>query len=278
MKFEELEESLDLGEPINLFLFVYGPEEEDFYAYTDAETPIVLEGTPYYPNVISRGDINSSGTTDKRTLEISLPSDDPVAEMFRVYPPSYPMAVWVYQGHVGAEDFALQWSGKVLSCSRDGSLGAALTCEPSSVSMQRVGLRRHYQYMCPHVLYGDQCKANKAAATITVIPSAVSGRLLTLNTLISNPSHYAGGILEWENSEGRLEYRTILQVQTVGGSTQFTLSGVLRGATVGAMMLASKGCAHNLSACGSVHNNIPNYGGQPFIPTKNPLGRSSPFL
>lgn len=284
MKFNDVEVSEDLGEPINLYKFIYGPDPLDFYGYTDAEVRVIMDsdddgnGEPYHPVAIRRNDINSAGTTDKTTMEIELASNDPVAEMFRVYPPSYPVAVFIWQGHIGAEDFALSWSGRVLSASRDGKGGASLTCEPSSVSMQRVGLRRHYQYMCSHPLYGPQCKANKAASTATVYAETVSGRQITLGGLLTNGAQYAGGILEWVNAQGLTEYRTILTVTTADSKTVLTLSGIAREVEPGAPILASKGCNRTLTDCGGIHNNVPNYGGFPFIPTKNPLGRSTPFL
>ena len=278
MNFDNIERSADLGEPINLYKFTYGPEPEDCYNYTDYEQPLAFEGAAYYPRAISRGDINSSGTTDKSTLEIRIVNTDPVAEMFRVYPPSFPVSVIVWQGHAIAQEFTLQWSGKVLSCAREGSMEAALTCEPSSVSMQRIGLRRHYQYMCPHVLYGAQCRANKAAATSLVVTESVTGRVITLSGLLSNASQFAGGLLEWENEDGRSEYRTVLSVAAVAGKTVLTISGISRGLSAGQSANLSKGCAHTLTDCNGVHANGPNFGGHPFIPTKNPLGRTTPFL
>lgn len=278
MAFNDLEQSADRGEPVDLYKFVYGPEAEDCFRYTDYEAPLVLDGEIFYPTIIARGDINSAGTTDKSTLEVEMPTADPVAELFRVYPPSFPVGLQIWQGHATTKTFALQWSGKVLSCSRAG-LQASLTCEPSSISMQRIGLRRNYQYMCPHVLYGAQCKANKAAATVSLQVAVVSGRLLTLTGLLANAGEYAGGLLEWENTTTELkEYRTILSTATVAGKTVLTISAVARGVPTTPTVKASKGCAHTLQACNSVHNNAPNYGGQPFIPTKNPLGRSTPFL
>lgn len=278
MNFDQFESSADLGEPVNLYKFVYGPESEDFYAYTDAEQPLVFETVVYYPRVIARNDISSSGTTDKSTLTVTLPNTDAMAELFRVYPPSFPVSVILWQGHIGADDFALQFTGKVLSCSRDGETDATLTCEPSSVSMQRIGLRRNYQYMCPHVLYGDQCRADKAAATITASVGSVSGRQVVLTGLLTNEQQFAGGIAEWLNDQGLREYRTILRVEDIGGASRLTFSGIARDVEAGGSLALSKGCAHNLTACALVHNNVPNYGGQPYIPTKNPLGRTTPFL
>jgi hypothetical protein len=285
VSFDSMEVSVDLGEPINLYMFTYGPGDEDYYAYTDGESIYRLnvegENIVFEPRQVRRSDIQSSGTTDKTTLEINLLNTDPVAEMFRVYPPSFPVGVVVWQAHVGSTVAALLWSGKVLSCSREGALSATLTCEPSSVSMRRIGLRRSYQYMCPHALYsvGDGlCNASKAAATIMIIPESVTGRQVLLGTEIANQQQYAGGLLEWVNDEGRTEYRTVLSVALVGGKTQLTLTGIARGLNAGDMAPLAKGCAHTMTACGSVHNNTPNYGGQPFIPTKNPLGRTTPFL
>lgn len=278
MNFEDIETSVDLGEPVSLYKFIYGPKPEDFFGYTDAEQRLRLDDEFYRPNTIARDEITTSGTTDKTTMEISVTSDDPVAEMFRVYPPGYPVAVFIWQGHIGADDFALQWSGRVLSVARDGQGGASLTCEPASVSMQRIGLRRHYQYMCMHPLYGAQCRADKAAATTVVVPESVSGRQVTLAGNLANSAQYAGGIAEWVNEDGLTEYRTILAVDDLGGNTRLTLSGLARDIVPGTEIRASKGCNRTMSHCGSIHNNIPNFGGFPYIPTKNPLGRSTPFL
>lgn len=278
MSFASQETSIDSGEPIDLYVFTYGAGPTDFFAYTDAEDDFTWLGVEVFARQIEHDDIQSSGTTDKTTMEIRMLNTDPVAEMFRVYPPSFPISVIIYRGHVGSDDFLLQWSGKVLSCARDGALQARLTCEPSTISLRRIGLRRSFQYMCPFPLYGAECKANKAAATITVIPSVVESRKIVLDTVIANPPHYAGGIVEWVNTEGRTEYRTVLTVDVVGSTTELVVSGITRGLAVGDMFLLSKGCAHNMTACSTVHNNILNYGGQPYIPTKNPLGRTTPFL
>lgn len=283
MNFGEVESSRELGEPVNLYRFVYGPEPEDVLLYTDAEEPLVFAAyndvpEVYYPRTIARSDLNSSGTTDKSTLVVTMPNTDTLAELFRVYPPSFPVSVVLWQGHAIGDDFALQFTGKVLSCSRDGQTDAVFTCEPSSVSMQRVGLRRNWQYMCPHVLYGAQCRANKEAATITVNPASVTGRQVVLPGLLPNQNQFAGGLAEWANDAGLREYRTILKAEDIGGATRLTFSGIARDLETGVDLILSKGCAHNLTACALVHNNVPNYGGQPYIPTKNPLGRSTPFL
>lgn len=280
MSFEDFETSVDRGEPINLYQFTYGAGTNAKHCYTDAEQDYPFLGRTFLATPIDRGDINSSGTTDKSSLIVEMPQTEAVPELFRVYPPSYTVGLIIWQGHVGdlAKDFKVAWSGIVLSCTREGAAKAKLTCEPLSVSMQRIGLRRSYQYMCPHVLYGNQCRANKAAATVIAPAGAVAGRYVTLGTLLTNQEHFAGGIVEWVNQNDQPEYRTILSVDTAAGKTRLLLGGTPVGLFNGTELQISKGCAHNTDACSTVHNNILNYGGQPYIPTKNPLGRSTPFL
>ncbi len=84
-------------------------------------------------------------------------------------------------------------------------------------------------------------------------------------------------MLEWENANNQTEVRTILAVTEVSGRSRLTLSGVAPSMATGQNVRAVKGCGHVLSDCGNVHNNIPNFGGQPYIPLKNPLGRANPF-
>lgn len=280
MSFESVETSRDRGEPIQLYQFTYGPGELDKFCYTDAETNVPWGDLLFLSVPIERGDITSSGTTDKSSLVISLPQTEDIAELFRVYPPSFTVGIILWQGHadIPLSEYKVIFSGVVLSCAREGGLEAKLTCEPLSVSMQRVGLRRNYQYMCPHVLYGNQCRADKAAASTTSSVVSVTGRYVLLAGAVSEQHHYAGGLLEWLNGRAQMEYRTILSVDSVGGDTRLLLGGTPIDLDPGTAITMSKGCAHTTTACVEVHDNILNYGGQPYIPTKNPLGRFTPFL
>lgn len=279
MTFEYFENSEDLGEPINLFKFKYGPGASDVYCYTDAEEDVVFGGETYEAVPISRSDITSSGTTDKSTLEIDMDRRGPVPELFRVYPPSWTVTLIIWQGHLNDpnQDYKVLFSGIVLSCAREKGLVATLSCEPASISMQRIGLRRNWQYMCPHVLYGAQCRANKAAATSGHTTQSVNGRFVTLTSAPASVSQYLNGMVEWTTDTGRTEIRTILAIGTEGGYTKFTLSGVAQGLEAGQAINAVKGCGHVLSDCSGIHGNTPNFGGQPYIPLKNPLGWANPF-
>jgi hypothetical protein len=287
MAFLRLEGSRHQAQPTNLFLFVYGDGGKSYFAYTDAEQAITSgidgDGDPivYQPVPISRGSYTSSGTLDKSTIEIGIPQDLPLAELFRVYPPSQVVSLIIYQGHTNDPEgeYLACWSGRVLSCSREDN-EAKLSCEPISTTMKRPGLRRPYQYGCPHVLYGSECRANKSAATRTVTPIAIDGTVLTLPTnfdLTARKPKYLGGMVRWV-SDGDTVLRTILRV-TGANSNVLSLSGVISGLAAGAPVSVTLGCNHQAGVgpqpngdCHPLHNNIQNFGGQMWIPTKNPIG------
>jgi hypothetical protein len=92
-----------------------------------------------------------------------------------------------------------------------------------------------------------------------------------------DPSKYAGGMVEWRTVDGTLEIRTIIRIEN-GGLT-LLLGGPTRGLLIGADVDVILGCNHKagISAqpdgdCLPLHNNIQNFGGQPWIPFKNPIG------
>ena len=282
MTYPQLEASRAQGRPVELYYFRYGSDPAAFYAYTDSEDAVTIGGVTYNPVPLRRGNIVSSGSLDKSRLAVNLPLNTEIVELFRVFPPSQVVTLTIYSGHLSDPDadFYVVWVGRVLQCSRGGSNlpEAELTCEPSSTSMRRTGLRRNYQLSCPHVLYeqGDNlCNADKAAATITLATVTVTPNKISFalgwNAAIP-VTKYLGGIVTWPGLFFT-EYRSILRI---GQLVNLTLSGPTTGLNPGDSVDVSLGCNRLVSDCENLHNNIVNFGGQPFIPTKNPI-RTNPF-
>lgn len=279
MAFGTYQSSRRRGRPVDLFLFTYGPDPADYYAYTDHEQQIVFGGITYIPATIGRDGIKASGTLDKSQMTVSTSVDTEVAELFRVYPPSRIVTLVIREGHLNDPDadYPVIWAGRVLSCSRDDG-EAALTCEPISTSMRRAMLRRNYQYGCPLVLYGRGCKADKEAAKVTAVVVDATGTTLTLPpdwTTVDLKPKFRAGYLEWTGADGRKEIRTILAVDT--GTDQLRVSGLLRDLDPGANVDLFLGCNHLMTDCKDLHNNILNFGGCPWIPTKSPFGTTNNY-
>lgn len=287
---EDFEASRAQGEPVELYFFRYGTSALDFYAYTDSEKPITVTlpiygAVEFQPLPIAREAIKSSGTLDKAAITVTLPRDAEVAELFRVYPPTQSVSLFIRHGHRGDPDseFLVVWAGRVLSCKFMHS-EAELTCEPIATAMRRAILRRHYQYGCPHVLYmGNElggCRADKVAATRSTTVTAIPGA-----TQIQLPSGWNGGfgklkfrngMAEWVTPSGSVERRTVLQINEA--TNVITLSGVVRHLEIAGDVDIILGCDHQMDGdCKNLHNNVPDYGGQPWIPIKNPFKNTNNY-
>lgn len=290
------------GDPVALYYFRWGAATNSFYAYTDAEHDIIAPGSvageyvTYTSAPIMRKSISSSGTLDKSTLEISVPRDLAVTTKFSAYPPSIVVSAVIRQGHLGETegDYPACWVGRVVGFSFQGS-EAILALEPLSTSMQRNGLRRNYQYSCPHVLFAaGSCNADKDAATTLVNITSAS-----VNTIVMPASWYGSisvnkylsGTVEWTNALGNLEIRTILQITS---GKDLVLDGPTTGLTAGYQISAIVGCNRKSGIGGDTDGdctylhiesggasppvpNIKNFGGQPWIPFKNPMGSNTPY-
>lgn len=272
--FDTIESSRSRGAPNTLYKFSYLDQK---FTYTDAEQPITFLGDEYTPIPIDRTSVAISGTLDKSTLTITLPSDNDVVELFRVYPPSGIVAVSVFQGHAEyGVDFKAVWIGRVLSCGRTDHT-ATITAEPVSTSMRRPGLRRRFQYGCPHALYGSQCKLAREDFTVTTTVDSLVTASLTLASGWNgsfDKANFVDGIVEWSPAGGQTQLRSILQVNA--GTDTVVITGQMSGLTAGQTVKVSLGCNHQMSGC-NTFNNILNYGGQPDIPTKNPVGVVNPY-
>lgn len=280
MAFSPFETSRSRGSPVELFRFRYGAFVDQAYCYTDGEKEIVHQGLTYKPLPIKRSSISSSSEdSGQQALEVNLPGTAEICQLFRVSAPPGHIALTIFQGHTRdpENEFLAAWVGRVGSCGWDDT-AAKLACESSRTQLRRLALRRHYQYMCPHVLYGDQCRASESAATISRTVQTVNGRFITVNSTPANYERYVGGFIKYFDAQQVLHARAILGVNPVdgGGNLRLSLSGVVEDLLPGAVISVIRGCSHDLDGC-ATHQNIPNFGGMPFIPTKSPLGMNGAF-
>lgn len=280
MAFSLFEISRTRGSPVELYRFRYGVFDTDAYCYTSGESSREHLGLTYKPLPIERGKIVSTSEGNSQTsLDINLPGSAEICQLFRVSAPAGQITVTIFQGHTRdpESEFLAVWTGRVTGCNweENGNLGKIM-CQPAKGQLRRMALRRHFQYMCPHVLFGDQCRASESAATSSVTLYEVNGRLITLDTLLTSPAEYQGGMLKWTSSTGVTAARTIMATATVSGRTRLTLSGTDTALTAGLTVALVRGCSHTVDGC-LTHSNIGNYGGQPYIPYSNPLGINGAF-
>lgn len=281
MSISAFDASADAAQPVELYLFQWGTDPSARAFYNDSDVPVVYDGDRYEPLPISRGRIAAQQGLDKSEMTVQLPVDSEIAELFRVYPGSNVVTLRIRYGHLAdvSSDFPVVWTGRVQQCKRGtrNPRQAELSCVPSSTSMRRPGLRRHYQLTCPHVLYDDgfgSCKADKAAATRATTVAATGYTEITLASGWNGTppgEKYIGGLLEWDGAAGR-ERRTILRV----AGDVLSLSAPVDELAVSDDVDVVLGCNHQTDDCADLHSNIVNYGGMPYIPVENPIS-TNPF-
>lgn len=262
MTYEAQETSRQSGAPVELYQFVRGTT---YYRYTAAELDVADTDVEWTSTPISRSAIEISPEQIRNNIEIEVPRNNPVADLFRISPPTDVIAVTIYRYHREDLDTVVVWMGRVLGADWQGPK-ATLKCEPVSTSAKRNGLRPVYQKNCRHVLFGSGCRLNRDEFKIETTVVSTSGRVITLADLLDFP--YAGGYIEWEQTPGSIERRFIREADTDGN---LTLAIPFYGIPDGAPVTAFPGCAHDTITCDTVYDNLENFGGQPFIPTKNPF-------
>ena len=276
MTFENQETSPEQGLVASLVLFTYGERDGDYFAYTDADQPIRYGEVDYQPVVIGRSKIDSSGSSEQKDLEIEITPNADIVTYLQTRTPTQKIAVVIRQGHVNDDDaeFLVVWSGTIAASARE-DVFYKISCESILSSMARVGLRRTYQRACSWALYGPQCRANRrvfgqrtpvrvGANVFAMAPGWNGGQL---------PDKFVGGYVSWveEETEGR-HHRTITEIEAGAGEHIIHILGKTEGMTSQTAIDFYLGCNHQLSDCVELHNNVRNYGGQPYIPEENPVG------
>jgi uncharacterized phage protein (TIGR02218 family) len=272
MTFAADETSIQDGAPIEHFEFEVGPT---IYRYTSGPDDFVYLTKTYKAVQIARSDVDESGDIPKDGITITVPRDAEIADEFRVAPPSEVILVNVYRLHYddATVERKLFWTGRVLNCEWKGAI-ADLTCESIYTALKRPGLRRLYQRMCPHVLYGPACGLVDTVYKSTIVLDAVVGSTLNAAAIDAQPDGYfSGGMVEWESSPGRFERRGIKSHVGADVVLTHTIPGIEPGASVSFW----PGCDHSLATCNSKFSNAVNYGGFPFVPQKNPFTGTNVF-
>lgn len=267
MGFNLREISLWGGKPLGFFKFVRGAT---VWAYTTADRNIVLDGITYTPAAIKRSRIKVGSERRKLTLTVTLPRDLAVVANWRPYPPRDRIALTILQQHHGDADFSVDWTGRVLAPKFDGTT-VELTCEPSQTNARRAGLSRSFQRSCPLALYSQghgMCNVDKTLHAVAAALTSVDTITYTATAFLAVATgRLAGGYLEYPRaSDGVTEYRTIMS--HVGAT--ITLDYGLSDIGAGNAVIAYPGCRQSWSDCNDVFNNGPNFGGDLFLPQKNP--------
>jgi len=267
MSFYDFETSIDTAQPIELYEFTYGINK---HRYCTAPDTIVYGGYEWLSSQISRQTILVGGNTRTTQLILNVPRDFYIAQQFKSSQPATHIYIKIYKLHRTdtAQEAIIEWVGRVMSA-KWGNSGATITCESVYASIERNARIRRYSITCPFQLYGEGCKVSMTNYGVDATLSSVSGITLVSDAFATKPNGwFIGGFVLWYDVVNKLHFRRFI---TAHSGNQITIQQQINGLIAGEQIKAYAGCNKLITTCKDKFNNIENYGGFPWTPSKNPF-------
>lgn len=272
MTFADKELSVDDGEPLELLMVSFLTTN---YYFTTSESDHIHDGHTYLPMPFSHSRIAPAADVAKAQMTLRVPQDCPVGELFRVQSPPGVVTMTLFAKHAGEADVKAIWKGRIVNAQWEEPW-LSLTCESVFSSLQRLGIRRKYATQCPHPLYSlghGLCNVVRNDFKVDYVVTEISGNTVTCALAAGQAINYfAGGYVTWVHATSGYDEMRMVKSSLSGA---FELTAPPAGLVVGATISTYPGCDHLPTTCNSKFNNSLNYGGMPFLPTKNPFGGST---
>ncbi len=262
MTFDARELSLETGKPVFLTEFTLGGV---IWRHARADQDLSHGGQVYTGIPMKASEIVDSGEIGKNDIKLDVPRLHPIAELWRVSPPTVTVGAVLKEIHAGETDEEIAWMGHVANVTWPNSGKAQIVLQSGILALEANGLRRLFQRPCPHVFGGRKCLKDLAAVTHSATVTAIAGNQVTAAEFATAGS-LAGGFLRWTDADGITDYRFILGH---AGNIVRLMTTAPR-LTVGTVVDAVEGCDHTPNRCDAL-GNILNYGGLPHFMKKNPF-------
>ena len=270
MTFDAIETSARSARKVFLYVWQRG---EVVWRYTSANRNLLVNFQTYLCAPIEHDNLEQGGEIERQNVGVTVAMLNPVALMYRQHSPADSVVLTIAEYHATDPDVQVRpvWSGRITSVRWDPEDNqATITHAPTYASLARNGLRRKYQANCPLVLYGYGCGVNREAFKLVTTVGAISALALTALGLGAQPNGYwNGGFIEYVPATGLLER---IGIRSHTGGTVL-LSRLAPGLVNGMAVSVFPGCDRTTGANGCAKfGNLPNYGGFPNFPNKNPFG------
>ena len=259
MTFEAHETSLETGGRTELYLLALGTS---IYRMHDTHEEIInISGDDYFKVSVSRGKI----ATGEEHLTITLPGDHAFTRQFISIAPGQQGTLTIFSYH-WADDSDVQviYKGIVRSVAFTQDMSRSqLSVVPISAAFDKEIPQRTYQSACNNVLYDADCKVSSASFKHNGLITSVAGNVITVQNLLSTKGD--GWATAGFASYGVLDYRLV----SIQSGDDCTLSLPFYAEVLSETLDVYAGCARRIDICNSKFSNRINFGGCPYVPTKN---------
>jgi hypothetical protein len=269
--------------------------DNEWMFFTNWQTPIQILNLPsdiftaddpqiFTPSQFAHGEIQTSATWEKRSVELYVPTTEPRLRRYFVTAAAVKISAFILRINTGklldetpinyTTDTAIVASGILGQLSFSGQIIAATITPEAFLSDQSVP-RFSFQRTCNHVL-GDAktCKVNLASSTYTKTTTILeldrATKLVTVNlgTGISS-DFFRGGKMIYQPTGETLSVLWSDKLGT-GSKVRLALRTWNPALTVGEGVTVTAGCRRTTDDCHIKFNNSANFGGFPFVPNRNP--------
>ena len=284
MSYDTIEASTAAGRPYFLYQFI---EATQVWRFASRAADWISAGSggdiiTWDAAALSHGDVVQTSEIERGRLELTWPLSHPFARRFLAPLGNTPVTLTIFRGHeqVLGETVA-HWKGRVVGAEVEGQR-IILQAESVFSTLRRAGVRAKYQGLCRHALYGRGCGLDIALSWLTGTVTAVAGSAVTITEAAGQPdSWYRGGVLRFGTQLGFI---------TGHAGAVLTLSRAMPelAAAIAAPGIdpetsnplpvfvdIAPGCDLRAATCSAKFGNLPNFGGFPEIPGRNPFGGGS---
>jgi uncharacterized phage protein (TIGR02218 family) len=260
MAFEDYEISQEGGSRVELFTLAVGT---DVYRMHDSDQDIInYGGDDYYrTSYIGRGHI----ATGQEHLKITLPGGHQFSTKFTTIAPGQQATLTIQAYHRSEpSDVRVIYKGVVRAVAfTDDMAKSSLSVVPISEAFDKEIPERTYQASCNNILFDANCKVSEGSYSYTDSVSAENGGTITVSGLESTKGNgwATGGYVSY----GTYDYRMILEQD----GDDLVLNLPFYSSVLGKDVTVYAGCSRSIAVCDSKFSNSDNFGGCPYVPTKN---------
>lgn len=277
--------SISSGDGLYNALLTEDYEERLVWTYTNAPYAVTYNNETYVPAAVKHSEVESKQDVARADIDITFDLENEAAKRWLKdsIETVVSLIIWEQEDVDDGGETKVIWKGRLAGVKPSG-VEIVLSFDSVFTSLQRPGLGARYQRMCRHLLYGRRCKVAKSNYAVAGIPTSVSGVTVVVPEAAGFPDGYfAMGMIELEDGTSRLITghggANLTLMRPMEALTRLFTNqgyGTSYGEAYGGLTITLyPGCPRDRGTCQNRFNNLPNYGGFDWIPTRNPFNGTS---
>ena len=254
---------------VELYEFVQAESETLF---TSSAENVSYDGKVYAATNIKRSATRQDNDIFKNGLDLTFDRKNTYALELMGQSVDIPIILTVRAVEYDIDDEIVNdyivWKGRLISIEgKENKI--VVMCESVFTSLKRAGLRPRYETLCRHEVFDAGCRLNEADYLYEeTIVEKIDNHTFRIGTIGTAPDgYYTAGLITFADGSTRLIIKQVGHKITISrGSTEVN---------VGEPVKLLPGCDKARETCRDKFDNVVNFGGWPFIPTRNPFTGNS---